>query len=801
MRWKKPLYNGSIILLLFTSFLSIAYADWEVDDRWKIDDRWEIANQIVGANPTLSTEVVLKISYNDVEFGIDDKIYFGQGIDFYLHKIEVNDTHLWIDKTYSFKHYTRYCLYDVSLGNSQFTINTWFPTANSTAKIRINHPTATNINLYFTSPNLISASASGVVSYMWDSATKILSMTVNSNTNPVFTITATVTETEHNITPENYAVEITDMEGCGNWVFSEEQYYTFQAKYWDGDGYADLDTMKIKFTDGIEDVIAVYNQPDEEWSLESGSEVVNLKAGTKTVLDSNLLQVTFEIYFKNTITDALDVDIEMWCNDTSGEEDDWEIKEADYFNIYNLGGASTLETSGTARRLTGGDVFELQTSNSSWADSYLVFRNLQHFKVMVKVTIDPDSSPEWEWASGIYSIKYYVDYCTTDDEWITGWALNLTLGDLNNRNPYGTYMFWNWTANWYNRDLLVKSEDFWTYWAYTLNGSDSKISNQMWIDLWFNKENASSVIGGRVNAYYFPMTDTSNVWLRWLTGSNWGPYEELRKQSMFFDTLKDENGETLHTQQIKLVKIGARVQITDSNYTQELTISDYDVFDLTTSPTTIVFQGIQTPVFDETRVPLMPQGGFLGAIVSALNQLGGWISNALGPALLGFWNSFVGFLDTVFTFTGNPTLFSDMMSWLSSLGGWLGDSFTWLISALTSVFTLLTAFLGKLLNTISTIVNQWVSVFQTFFAMLDGTYTAGVNLWNDLGLSTWIILVAILYPIYLIWIWDEKGIDGVLSHLKMVMDIAAWGITIFIRVIQLFLDVIGRIIESIPVVE
>ena len=54
MKWKKPLYNTSIILLLFTSFLSVAYADWEIDDRWEIDSRWDIEGY-PPATPAVST--------------------------------------------------------------------------------------------------------------------------------------------------------------------------------------------------------------------------------------------------------------------------------------------------------------------------------------------------------------------------------------------------------------------------------------------------------------------------------------------------------------------------------------------------------------------------------------------------------------------------------------------------------------------------------------------------------------------------------------------------------------------------
>jgi len=243
-----------------------------------------------------------------------------------------------MDQTYSTKHYAEYCLYVVSPDDCSFTVDLWFATKNSKGQLTINMPLSTNINLGFHSPNLISASATGVVSQTWYSANQTLLMVANSDVNPII-ISASVTETpEENTTPENYDVIITDMEGCGNWVFSQESYYTFQAEYWDGDGWAELDTCKIGFTDGVTWVNASYDVSENEYTLESGDEIVRLKAGSMTVADANLLQVTFLIYFQNKVLDAYNVDIYLWCNATSGSEDGWDLIAEDYFNIYNLGG-------------------------------------------------------------------------------------------------------------------------------------------------------------------------------------------------------------------------------------------------------------------------------------------------------------------------------------------------------------------------------------------------------------------------------------------------------------------------------
>jgi len=77
-----------------------------------------------------------------------------------------------------------------------------------------------------------------------------------------------------------------------------------------------------------------------------------------------------KIYFQDTILDAYDVNVSLWCNDTYGAYDDWEVIEADYFNIYNLGGRANYTITGSAGRTTGGDVFEIYAGGEYGADIF-----------------------------------------------------------------------------------------------------------------------------------------------------------------------------------------------------------------------------------------------------------------------------------------------------------------------------------------------------------------------------------------------------------------------------------------------
>ena len=599
--------------------------------------------------------------------------------------------------------------------------------------------------------------------------------------------------------PESELVTISNMEGCGNWVFAEEKYYTFKARYWDGNGYADLDQCRLLFTDGLSLVHVAYNRAEDEYVLFAGEDVVNLKAGTATALDANFLQVTFLIYFKNTILDADNVDIYLWCNDTQGEIDTWQIVASDYFNIYSLGGHATYETSGDAGRIPGGDVFDLYAESNisdSWVEANLTFRNLQHIKLLPMLIFNTSSAD--------FNIQYTINYCV-DHKWYQGLTLRLDLlGVESGANRHaaftciGQYGI-SFSTEWYQHGGYFKTD---TAYMYHTANADQWSTTRFWIDLWFNKINASTTMGTRINAYYYPMTDSSSVWLRWLTGSNWGINETVSKQFMAFNNIEFPNGTIISTKQIDLVRVQCRLEthLQAGNKYQRIELRDHDVFDITIG--TEPFTGIQTPVFDETKVPVMPQGGFLGTLASMfLNGLKNF-AEFMGPHLLNFFYIFADFLDTIAASVGLPTVFTTLLDYLVIFWEWFVDSLAYLVTLLGTLFeTVLGPVMAKFLNLLISVFTQWMNMITTFLHFLDGAYTGGLNLWNDLNLATWIMIGAILYPLYLVFLWEERGMEAVIAQLTFIKDIVYTLVHSFLAMAQWFIDLIGRIIESIPIVE
>jgi len=300
--------------------------------------------------------------------------------------------------------------------------------------------------------------------------------------------------------------------------------------------------------------------------------------------------------------------------------------------------------------------------------------------------------------------------------------------------------------------------------------------------------------------YFVGIEDNSLGWLRVITGSNWGPKYTNLTQSMFFHDLKaGYSGDVISCKEISLMKVFVELHA-DPSVGNDFWIGDYDEFDFGIAPNEM--EGIDTPVFTETKVPSMPtSGGLLGAVWGAIQDFGNAISQALGPALLGLWNAFVGFLDTALSFTGIPNLFTIILNAIGDFFGWIVDSIAWVITSLTAMFTLLVVTLTKTLSVVVSTITSWVSMIQNGLSLISGGFGQTYNIFIDLRLDLWITIIGIFYAVWLFFLWDEKGLNAVLNHLEMIMNFFAFIIHTFLSIIQFFWSLITGIIEAIPVVE
>jgi len=302
----------------------------------------------------------------------------------------------------------------------------------------------------------------------------------------------------------SYSVVIEDSYDCEDdkWVFTREDYYTFNMTFSHDLDESFVDTLTIAFQEGSGDWInATYERSTDEFNLDSGEGYVYLSGGDYYSSGFDFT-VEFNFYFRDTLGDALDVDIHCWGDDSDGNTPGWQEAETDYFNIYDEGGYSDLLTSGTAGKLDGGEVGE----DELWQDQ-----------------ANSDGGSELYTGSGDWELDISIYYCDHDGgDWVEGWRLNLKM-DSGDKGPDDYWTLIN--STWYQKDTAIKDD---TWYAYIEAEPLARI--RIYVDLWFNKEDASQLSGGRVNSMFHGIENTG-----WLWFSTWAPMMGNVTQSMYFE--------------------------------------------------------------------------------------------------------------------------------------------------------------------------------------------------------------------------------------------------------------------------
>lgn len=386
-------------------------------------------------------------------------------------------------------------------------------------------------------------------------------------------------------------------------------------------------------------------------------------------------------------------------------------------------------------------------------------------------------------------------------EWVDGWGCNITILDATLGGQD------NWiriNIAWYEGSTFVREDELYTFWeGFGETGLQSEVQSdwfRLWVDLWVDNENASRVVGGRLNSYYYGMHDSATPWLLifpW-EDNKWGPMGEEISHSSFKTTLHDANGNPISAKELKLMRLKQIIHTSDS-MTLQLWTQNYEITDMRYNGQ--FMEGIDTPIFQETRIPTMPSTGFWAFIIKSLSALGNMIAHSLGAGALSLWTVFVSFLDTIAGWMGYPLAFTNLLSYLTNFWNWMVTGTVWLTTMLTGMMDMLTSGMSKFL-TVITYLFSYATLYITYTRdLFDGAWGGATNLWDTFGGTTWLILGCIFYPIYLLWLADTQGDEAAIAHIKMVLDIFSFLISLFIRFIEMVMNIIGRIIESIPVVE
>ena len=597
-----------------------------------------------------------------------------------------------------------------------------------------------------------------------------------------------------------------------DWVFTEWRYYTFTVQFPKlmfaaGDpSFAYLGFM-IQTSDGLCNFAAWSNGTDWNYAITQNNpassnasrslDAVRVKAGASS-LNSTYYTISFPLWFTEKCLDTLNladaVDVYVWINNTSGANSGWVLGATELFQIYNRGGGATeTQILGSAGQILGGKQFSFYANAGGQVFSDMIFRNLQHIKMLPEIR---GYAGEEQW-----TVSGGVDYSLDDGSYLRGWQFDIEVSAVAYTGWLASQDWINMTVMWSFNNTWVKTDSIYMFYHGPVEASGDLARYRFWIDLWFDNTNSSTFGGGRINAYEFPMEDNSAVYLRWLS-SSWGVKDSVEKESMCLFPLIAPDGTQLSASRISMVKIWMALAADDPQGEgphQYVTMDKFDVWDTTLGK--IPLEGIQTPSFDETKMPVMQNSGFLGFLFSAISGLFKWISDNIIFGGLALWPTFVGFLDTIAGWLGAPHFFTNLFTWLGSGWSWFASSFMYAITIIADIFLMLATTMGYIVWTLGQAIVGFASTIGMLAGMIGGTVGGASNLWNQLGLAQWLSLGIIIYPIYLVFLWEHEGMDAVIAQLSMIWGILSWLAHFFITVMQSVITAFSSIVESIPVVE
>lgn len=603
--------------------------------------------------------------------------------------------------------------------------------------------------------------------------------------------------------------------GDPDFVFVDWRYYDFNFSLPDSQLNTTglLDTLYLRFTlptyEGNIVVAPYYNSVNDTWGYVYSSDEPENRAGSPILIQAgstetfNVTGLTgtnyiFSIWFQDKCVDVYDPDdcirVEWAWNETDGYSESWH-GENDVFRVYNDGGFPddvVITGSPYAGVLPGGRDISMFGYNDTYVLKEVVWRDAVHIKFMPTVNFRA--------GEGIFNQYYALNYVLEDGTQLPGIQIKIEPDVVAYTGVFASNVWINMTVSFYSNNTFLKSDYLYMFYHGTVATAMDPGRWKFWIDLWFDEQNASSVQGARINAYEYPMEDNSAVWLRWLS-SNWGVKDNVSKQAECFAPLLDSDYNVVSAEKVKFVVLQAVLDVPGIDSSdQYVALTDFGVYDVSFSRE-LPMRGISSPPWDETQMPVVGNTGVLGAVWSMFQGIGQWLSENILFGGLNLWGNFVAFLDTIAGWLGAPGFFT----WLFSE---IGNAFTYLINSagyawevLSSIFILTGSLLSVFVTTVADLIGSFVSFLSNFVDFMGGGLGAAANLWDTLGIASWIQLGMILYPLYLLILWEEKGMGAVIEQLTWIFGLLVWLFHFFEGLVMGAVQLISSLIESIPVAE
>jgi hypothetical protein len=422
-----------------------------------------------------------------------------------------------------------------------------------------------------------------------------------------------------------------------------------------------------------------------------------------------------------------------------------------------------------------------------------------------------------------YLPTYANKYAYKSDAWAAmGWDIQIAGEWVNNAlwcnitvvdsKIDGTNNWVKYNATWYQNvngaNVTIRSDQIvGLYEGYSGMNEESGLKDLTsfhW-DIWFNRMNASTVMGGRLNTAYFGVSDKAPWYAFWYNDYK-ATAADLSSSSVFRRVLY-ANGTAASVKEVVLVRPWEMIwRSNKEQYHWAIKNIDEQAFRVTSAN----MEGIDTPAPKKTQMPTVPQSGVGAWLAAAFKGIMAGFGDALTFGAMNVWTSFVGFLDIIAGFFGAPGFFTTLFAQVSTFTGYMITSFLMLTQLVVQMFIFLVYIIPYFMWTVVRWITYILQILAIVKGILDGTGTAVVslgNLWAMFNMEIIITFIIVLSPIMWMSKLDEesqKGNDWVavaVEDIQRLMNIFSMLIQFFVSIINLAITVLFAIIESIPVVE
>jgi hypothetical protein len=426
-------------------------------------------------------------------------------------------------------------------------------------------------------------------------------------------------------------------------------------------------------------------------------------------------------------------------------------------SIYNLGGYVDYTFVGDGQRISGGDNFELEVRNATQNSSAYaeeVYRKLQwvHLKTELYHNMSWDGLllkyKVWD-TVGTGNLEMGMQF-RYNGVWHDGWYCDIYLngGNIGYMAGWGQdRAFLKYRVRWWNGQVLQHTDTIYAYNdAYYPAGSNgsTRHSTPFFIDLWFNRMNSSTTIGGRVTPVYYGVEERG-----WWGMGDFRPVIDDEAYSDFFDDLILDNGTIISSQYIEEVRFWVKIsKIADDNVVWRVHSYASKNFQKAIDR----MDGIDTPDPNDIEMPAITTTNFLTPLYKALQNIGNTIWNAGLQFIKVLW----AFMDNLLVSIGLPTgtwsriiaFFMAIPRMLVALLMQINIMIDTIIALVGSIFPFLLITIPRFLWTLGTLATSFTSWWREIINLFTGTYSQIGNWWALLAVEQWILLgLMVILPI------------------------------------------------------